>query len=591
MSRKVKSLLFAFILIAGLICCLPIGNATIHLFGTPVVVSAYSDLNTHDLYITKGDSYQLKLKNAKGKVKWYSEDPSIASVTSKGLVKAKKRGSTSITCVDKTAINTCYITVETPKISKSKITLIKGSSYDLSVKGTYRRVKWTTADKNIAKVSKYGTVTAKKAGTVDILAQVGNHKYTCKVKVETPKLSAKELYLEPGKQSKLTLSGTTKKVSWSTGDKKIATVSSDGTVTAKKQGYTTITAKVGSMEYECEVNVEKPYLSDTSMILIKGDWEEIEVKDTLQDQKWSSSNNNVATVSEYGSIVAVNVGRCVITCDLGYKKLTCNILVENPSLSAKELTLIEGQSYQLTVSGTTQKVVWSSSKSSVATVSANGLVTAKEPGYAEIYAKVGSEEYTCEVEVNDEPVNLNQIEKTYYDTGRGIVGIFKNNYRKAINIEMTVLYYDSKGSLIDQRSDSISALKTGCEAAIKVSQPYDDNTWDDLAYSSYNVKLSVEKAYHENSKLGNEYIRMEDTNTGSKVIVKYTNTSSNEYDSIEAAIVFFDSNGHCIGYDYAYPDCETAGKTDYVTFDYPVNRNTYESITPASYRLFLNHAY
>ncbi len=47
---------------------------------------------------------------------------------------------------------------------------------------------------------------------------------------------------------------------------------------------------------------------------------------------------------------------------------------------------------------------------------------------------------------------MNQIEKTYYDTGEGIVGIFKNNYRKAVNIEMIVLYYNAKGELIDKRS-------------------------------------------------------------------------------------------------------------------------------------------
>ena len=591
MIKRLKPLLYLAIVLLALLSGVSLLKDNIQPFGTSVVASAYSNLNTHDLYITKGDSYQLKLKNSKGKVKWSSEDSSIASISSKGLVKAKKRGSTSITCVDNTAINFCYVTVETPKISKSKVTLIKGSSYDLSVKGTYRNVKWTTADKKIAKVSKYGTVTARKAGEVEVTAQVGKHKYTCKVKVEAPKLSEKELYLEPGKQSQLTLSGTTKKVSWSTWNKKVATVSKDGTVMAKEQGYTTITAKVGSMEYECEVNVEKPYLSDTSMILIKGDWEEIEVKDSFQDQKWSSSNANVATVSNDGYIEAVNVGKCVITCDLGYKKLTCNIVVENPSLSAKELTLIEGQSYQLSVVGTTQKVSWSSSKSSVATVSSNGLVTAKEPGYAEIYAKVGSEEYTCEVEVNDEPVNLNQIEKTYYDTGRGIVGVFKNNYRKAVSIEMTVLYYDSTGSLIDQRSESTGALKTGYEAAIKVIQPYDENTWDDLDYSSYTVKIDAEKSYYDNAELGNEDIQMEDTDTGNKVIVKFTNTSNIEYDSIKAAIVYFDSYGRCIGYDYGYPDCQTAEKIDYINFDYPVDRNTYETITPASYKLYLNYVH
>ncbi len=591
MIKQLKPLLFLAIVFVTILCCVSFFNETIQPFGNAIVASAYSDLNTHDLYITKGDSYQLKLKNASGKVKWTSDDPSIATVNSKGLVRAKKRGSTCITTVDNTTINICYVTVETPKISKTKITLIKGTSYDLTVKGTYRDAKWTTSDKKIAKVSKYGTVSAKRAGTVVVTAKLGKHKYTCEVRVEAPKLSAKELFLEPGKQSKLVLSGTSKKVKWYTEDKTIAVVSGDGTVTAKGQGYTTISAKVSSMVYECEVNVEKPYLPKTSLLLIKGDWYELGVKDTFQDEKWSSSNENVATVNSDGDIDAVDVGTCIITCDLGYKKLTCKVVVENPSISKTELAIIEGQTYQLSVIGTTQKVVWSSSKPSVVSVSETGLITAKEPGYAEIYAKVGTEEYTCEVDVQDEPINLNQIEKTYYDTGKGIVGVFKNNYRKAVNIEMVVQYYSASGALIDKRSEKTRALKTGKEAAIKVIQPYDDNTWDDLEYSSYSVSLNVEKSGFNNSELGNDDFEYVETNTGNKLIVDITNKSKHDYTDVELSIVFFDSNRKCIGYESEYFDGFTAEKTDYVVFDYPYDKGSEEPIIPASYQIYLNYAY
>ena len=591
MINKMKPLLFSLIVFTGLLCCISFHDDSIHPFGTSITASAFSELNINNLYITKGDNYQLKVKNAKGKVKWSSEDKSIASVSSKGLVKAKKRGSTCIYVEDNTSYSYCYVTVETPKLSKSKITLIKGTSYSLNVKGTYRTVKWSSSDKRIAKVSKCGTVTARKSGTAEITALVGKHKYTCTVKVEAPKLSAKEMFLEPGKQAKISISGTTKKVKWSIEDNSVATISSDGTITAKKQGYTTITAKVSSAYYECDLSVEKPYLSDSSLVLLKDDWYELEVKDTFQDVKWSSSNVNVATVDKDGEVKAVNAGSCIISCNLGYKTLTCKVLVENPTISKSEIVLIEGQTEQLKLNGTTQKAKWSSSDTDVATVSDTGLVTAVKPGYTTIEATIGWDEYTCSVTVQDEPINVNQIEKTYYDTGSGIVGIFKNNYKKAVNIEMVVQYYNASGALIDKRSEKTRALKTGEEAAIKVIRPYDDNTWEDLDYSSYSVSLNVEKSGFDNSELGNDDFEYVETNTGNKLIVDITNKSKHDYTDVELSIVFFDSNMKCIGYESEYFDGFTAEKTDYVVFDYPYDKGSEEPIIPASYQIYLNYAY
>lgn len=44
-------------------------------------------------------------------------------------------------------------------------------------------------------------------------------------------------------------------VTWTSKDEKIATVNDAGTVTAKSEGTTTITAKIGKLEATCEVTV------------------------------------------------------------------------------------------------------------------------------------------------------------------------------------------------------------------------------------------------------------------------------------------------------------------------------------------------
>ena len=153
------------------------------------------------------------------------------------------------------------------------------------------------------------------------------------------------------------------------------------------------------------------------------------------------------------------------------------------------------------------------------------------------------------------------------------------------------MYYSQAGDLIDEKSKCAFAIPTGKEAAIKVSQPSDGNTWEYLDYSNYEVLLKAEKASQSNEELGNDYIKAEPTDTGNKIIVKTTNTSDKNYSSIQIAILFFDANGKCIDYDYSYSDCKAPGSVAYINFDYPYDRANYSSITPASYKIYVNHAY
>lgn len=75
------------------------------------------------------------------------------------------------------------------------------------------------------------------------------------------KLNKKTVKLEEGKTVTLKVSGIKKKVKWSTSNKKVVTVKSNGKykgkVTAKKEGKATITAKVGSKKYKCKLTVTK----------------------------------------------------------------------------------------------------------------------------------------------------------------------------------------------------------------------------------------------------------------------------------------------------------------------------------------------
>lgn len=107
-----------------------------------------------------------------------------------------------------------------------------------------------------------------------------------------------------------------------------------------------------------------------------------------------------------------------------------------PRLSKSSVTLTVGKSMTLRVKGTTKKIVWRSTKKSVASVNSKGKVVAKKPGSARICAKFSGKKLFCNVTVNGSSADtkaggrLNPLSAykehtiNYYDDGKKI-GTFK----------------------------------------------------------------------------------------------------------------------------------------------------------------------
>lgn len=145
-------------------------------------------------------------------------------------------------------------------ISKKKVTLTKGQSVTLTVNGAKKAPKWSSSNKKVASVSKKGVVKAKKKGSATITAKVGKKTYKCKVKVKEPKpaMNATSLTLTKGATYKLKVNNLSGKFTWSTSNKKVASVSGSGSVKGLSEGTAVISAKSkkNKKTYKCKVTVK-----------------------------------------------------------------------------------------------------------------------------------------------------------------------------------------------------------------------------------------------------------------------------------------------------------------------------------------------
>lgn len=199
---------------------------------------------------------------------------------------------------------------------------------------------------------------------------------------------------------------TNKTVVWTSNDENVAKVSSSGNVMAVGIGNTYITASCGNAKATCSVTVfpieaSNVFLDKTSLDLKIGEYYTFTatvVPEATSDKTiiWSSSNDNIATITENGVITAVGIGSAMITAKCGNASATCAVtvkpvLVESVSLNTPNLSLAIGESEQLSITvlpenSTNKEVVWASNDESVAIVSEKGLVTVLSEGEAIITA-------------------------------------------------------------------------------------------------------------------------------------------------------------------------------------------------------------
>ena len=154
---------------------------------------------------------------------------------------------------------TVCVTEAAPRISSSKLTMIKGQSRTLKITGLKKgqKITWKSSNSKIIAVNKAGKLQAKAKGSATITGTVSKRKYTCKVTVQAPKLNKTSVTLKVGQTYQLKLSGTNQKITWKSSNSKIVTVNKAGKLSARSAGNATVTAQVNGIRFVCKVKIQK----------------------------------------------------------------------------------------------------------------------------------------------------------------------------------------------------------------------------------------------------------------------------------------------------------------------------------------------
>ena len=322
-------------------------------------------------------------------------------------------------------------------VSPASSALVEGETLQLEAiitpeDATDKTLTWVSSAPSVASVSESGFVTALSEGTASITATAGGKSGTSLITVSKKVVHVTEITIDPqsveleeGDNVNLTATvkpddATERTITWTSSNQSVAKVDSGGKVTAVSKGSAVITASADGQSATCAVNVKGKYIPVTSVTLNKSSMSinrgssaklTATVKPNNATNKtvtWTSSAPDVASVDDTGNVTAKAAGECVITASAEEKTASCKVTVVIPvqslSIDKTSLDMLKGQTEKITATvgpedATDKTVTWSSTNSGVASVDAQGLVTAKKAGSATIKAKAGSITVTCQVNV------------------------------------------------------------------------------------------------------------------------------------------------------------------------------------------------
>ena len=228
-----------------------------------VKVTVTLDKTSATVYTGKTASLKTTSNDAAKTVTYTTSNNAVATVSSTGVVKGVKAGTAVITATCGNATATCKVTVKAPSVKFAKKSAVVYKGKTATVKATLAGVSSVTYKSSNTKIatvnSKTGTVKGIKAGTVTITATSGKLKATYKLTVKNPTftLTKSSATIAKGKTTTIRSKATpVSTVTYTSSNKKVATVTGKGVVKGISKGKATITVKCNGITKKLVVTVK-----------------------------------------------------------------------------------------------------------------------------------------------------------------------------------------------------------------------------------------------------------------------------------------------------------------------------------------------
>ena len=392
------------------------------------------------------------------RVSWGTEDASIATVSQSGVVTGVRIGTVLIAASARGKDAFSRITVSPTPVASIRLSFTNRSMFigesvslnaePLDAAGQVlpgRTITWSTSNASVATVTNGGLVTAVSSGGAIISASSEGRSAFASITVAPVPVASIDLSPDVsnvvvGQTTQLTAdvrdaSGaplTGRVLVWSTDAAHVATVTSQGVVTAVGAGSATITASIDDKRASASINVTpRPVsaviLSPGQVTIFPG--QTLQLSAIVTDDRgqvlsgkpvtYSSSNAQVASVSSAGLVTGISAGSVTITATSEGATGTASVTVAREPVAVVEVSpstasIAVGQPVQLTaiargaagqvLSLTGRTVSWATGSPSIATISASGIATGVSPGTTTIIATVDGRQGSATVSVLAVPV-------------------------------------------------------------------------------------------------------------------------------------------------------------------------------------------
>ena len=411
-SYKVLSVILSIVMLFSMMCSVNIVSASQQ--NKSVVASYDYQLDKTNLSLYIGDNDKLNIIPTTEEItsiNWTSSDNSIVKVDNNGNIKALKEGKATVTAkIDDTYELTCNVNVKYP-ITRKNINLKAGQEVNIGKqKGVTGTLKFKSNNSKIATVNKNGTVQGIKKGNTKVVVTRNGVNILVNISVKTNaeiKSNSKTNKIIILNKKQLSISGKVGKQSYSSSNKKVATVNGKGNITAKKIGKATIKVKTNGITLTYKVQVIRPIIRNVdkkrtiSMYVNNGKALKIsgKVKGKKNNPYYSFANNKIARYSK-GKIVGKKAGRTKLKIKVNgvWQQITVRVL--NPTISVSKKNMKVCDRYVITTKGA--KGTYTSDNSSVVAVNKkNGKLVAKKAGKAIITVNLKCIKRKCTVTVKE----------------------------------------------------------------------------------------------------------------------------------------------------------------------------------------------